>query len=49
MTAKELRTLDVNEIRTLLHELNLNIEGIDDVNQGLTRLFENALSIEDDE
>jgi hypothetical protein len=47
MTTAQIRNLDVNEIRKLMHELGLNIEGIQEANEGLTRLFENALSIED--
>lgn len=49
MSAEELRKLDINEVRRLMHELGLNVDGIVEANQGLTRLFENALSIEDEE
>lgn len=47
MTSAELRALDVNGVRQLLHELGLEVEGIEDRNSGLTRLMENALDIED--
>lgn len=47
MTVQQLRRLDVNKVRALMHQLGLSVDGVKDANQGLTRLFENALSIED--
>lgn len=47
MTSAELRALDTEGVRQLLHSLGLSIEGIEDRNAGLTRLMENALDIED--
>ena len=47
MSAAELRKMDVNEVRALMHKLGLEVKEITEVNEGLTRLFENALEIED--
>jgi hypothetical protein len=49
MTTEELKKLDVNELRKLLHELGISIEGIQKADQGLTRLLENAYSLDDKE
>ena len=49
MSVKELKKLGINEVRALMHKLGLNIDAITEVNQGLTQLFQNVLSVEDDD
>ena len=48
MTSAQLRGLGVNDVRELLHKLGLDVEGIEDKNAGLTRLFEHAIEVDEE-